>query len=81
MIYLTTDAEYDQALPAGDNMLIYGLPEEFGAQVAANEFVGVTQNSKIIPVSAKANGSLYSEVCRYARLQPITMLFPGVSEI
>ena len=77
LIYLTTDAEYDQALPAGDNMLIYGLPEEFGAQVAANEFVGVTQNSKIIPVSAKANGSLYSEDVQICTITTNYDAFPG----
>ena len=77
LIYLTTDAEYKQALPAGDGMLIYGLPEEFGAQVTVNKFFGITQNSKIIPISAKANGSLYSEDAQICAVTTNYDTFPG----
>ena len=77
LIYLTPDANGKQALPAGDSMVIFGLPEDFSAQVTASEFSGITQNSKIIPVSAKANGSLYSEDTQICAVTTNYDNFPG----
>ncbi len=66
LIYFCKDADYTVSLSANDSILIYNLPEAFGNQVAIDDFYGITQNSKIISVSEKANGSVYSadkEIC------------------